>query len=183
MSQDGSRSRRSTKNRGEPASHLAAGQQAQTWICARNYPQFSPLIATEWPLVHPLKKSQRHSGHTGHADLCEAAASGFQPALLPWRVQVGLVLVGWGSQLPLARARKDSLKSASHSDPPQFFFPPPKYLSPPVGADLFSLDFSILSLSSFILNLPSILSSCSRERPSQPLPCLLSNPRRSWACR
>src|SRR6478609_10393881 len=53
------------------------------------------------------------------------------------------------------------------------FFPPPKYLSPPVGADLFSLDSSILSLSSFILNLPSILSSCSRESPSQPLPCLL----------
>lgn len=151
MSWNWSRSRRSTKNRGEPASHLAAGQQAQTWICARNYPQFSSLIATEWPVVHPLKKAQRRFGYPGHRP-----GRGCGLRLLTRTVAVestGWFGFGWlGSQLPLARARKDSLKSASHSDPPQFFSLPPNTSHPP-SAQIYFLStppFSLFLLSSSI---------------------------------
>lgn len=75
----------------------------------------------------------------------------------------GLGLVGWGSQLPLARARKDSLKSDFLTGPPQFFSLPPNTSHPPLAQIYFLSTPSILSLPSFILNLPSILSSCSRE--------------------
>lgn len=74
--------------------------------------------------------------------------------LLPWEsleTEAGLGL-GWlGVPAPFSASREDSLKSASPPDPPQFFFPLPKYLSPPVGADLFlSTPPFILSLSFFI---------------------------------
>lgn len=84
-------------------------------------------------------------------------ASGCQSLLLPWRE----LLVGWGSQLPFSACPgRVAKKRLSFRSAAIFFLPPPKYHSPPVGADLFSLDsLHSLSLPFFILNLPSILSS------------------------
>lgn len=79
------------------------------------------------------------------ADLARLWPQASKPALLLWRELLGLGLVGWGSQLPLARDRKDSLQSDFLTGPPQFFSLPPNTSHPPSAQIYFLSTPSILS--------------------------------------
>lgn len=70
---------------------------------------------------------------------CEVGASGRHSA-----VAVEELERGWGPQLPLARAGKIRSQKRLSSRSAANFFPPPKYLPPPVDADLFRSTLPLL---------------------------------------